>query len=130
ARHAAAVPARTTGRRRLGYAHLNAAGRTQTMNKKTLHDLPDASLNGKRVLVRVDYNVPLENGRVTDDARIRATLPTLQYLVERNARTILVSHLGRPKGKWDAEFSLEPVAQTLEKLAPGPVHFVADVVGP
>ncbi|MBI4409668.1 MAG: phosphoglycerate kinase [Gemmatimonadetes bacterium] len=99
------------------------------MNKRTLRDLPDSALRGQRVLVRVDYNVPLEGGRVTDDTRIRATLPTLRYLLERDARVILVSHLGRPKGKWDAAYSLRPVAQRLRELVEAPVSFVADVVG-
>mgnify|MGYP001499101410 FL=1 len=100
------------------------------MNTKTLKDLPDSTLRGKRVLVRVDYNVPLDDGRVTDDTRIRATLPTLSYLLEREARVVLVSHLGRPKGQWKDEYSLEPAVQRLTELVNVPVHFVKDVVGP
>ena len=100
------------------------------MNKKGLRDLPDALLHGKRVLVRVDYNVPLEGGRVTDDKRIRETIPTLEYLLERGVRVILMSHLGRPKGKWNDEFSLRPAADHLKTLVKAPVHFVSDVVGP
>ena len=99
------------------------------MNKSSLKDLPDVTLHGKRVLVRVDYNVPLDKGRVTDDTRIRETLVTLNYLVERQARIILVSHLGRPKGKWNDEMSLRPAAEHLETLIKTPVRFVSDVVG-
>ena len=100
------------------------------MNKCSIKDLPDISLHGKRVLVRVDYNVPLENGQVTDDTRIRETLATLNYLVERDARIILVSHLGRPKGKWNDEMSLRPAADHLETLIDTPVRFISDIVGP
>ena len=87
-------------------------------------------LTGKRVLMRVDYNVPLENGTVTDDKRIRETIPTIQYLLDRNARIVLVSHLGRPKGKWNDQYSLKPAADHLKTLLKAPVHFVSDVVGP
>ncbi|MGQ0813942.1 MAG: phosphoglycerate kinase [Gemmatimonadota bacterium] len=100
------------------------------MNKKSIRDLPDALLAGKRVLVRVDYNVPLENGRVADDTRIRETVPTIQYLLDRNACVILVSHLGRPKGKWRDELSLKPAANHLATLIPARIHFVKDIVGP
>jgi hypothetical protein len=86
------------------------------MRKQTVEDLSDRSLNGSRVLLRVDYNVPLGGGRVTDDARIRATLPTLRYLLERNAGVILMSHLGRPKGEWRDEYSLQPAADTLAEF--------------
>ncbi len=99
------------------------------MNKKTLQDLPDSALRGKRVLVRVDYNVPMEEGRVSDDTRIRATLPTLEYLVARGARVILFSHLGRPKGQWNAKYTLEAAAGRLAELLPAPVRFVGDIVG-
>ena len=99
------------------------------MNKSSLKDVPDALLSGKRVLVRVDYNVPLEKGEITDDKRIRETVPTIEYLIERNARVILVSHLGRPKGKWNDEFSLKPAAEHLKSLIKAPVHFVSDIVG-
>lgn len=100
------------------------------MKKKSVQDLPDTLVHGKRVLVRVDYNVPLEDGRVTDDKRIRETIPTINYLVEREARVILMSHLGRPKGKWNDEFSLRPAADHLKTLINSPVRFVTDVVGP
>lgn len=100
------------------------------MNKKSLRDVPAALLNGKRVLVRVDYNVPLENGRVTDDKRIRETVATLQYLLDRNASIVLTSHLGRPKGKWNDAMSLKPAADHLATLIQAPVRFVKDIVGP
>jgi phosphoglycerate kinase len=99
------------------------------MRKKTLDDLAPDALQGRRVLVRVDYNVPLEKGAVTDDTRIRATLPSLRFLVERGAAVVLMSHLGRPKAKWNEEFSLRPAAARLRELIDAPVHFVADIIG-
>jgi phosphoglycerate kinase len=99
------------------------------MPKRILTDLPPDTLRGKRVLVRVDYNVPIENGAVTDDTRIRATIPTLKHLTDAGARVILVSHLGRPKGKWNEEFTLAPAATRLRELTAAPVQFVTDVVG-
>lgn len=100
------------------------------LEKKTLRDLDPADLEGKRVLVRVDYNVPIENGKVTDDGRIRATLPTLGYLRDHGARVVLVSHLGRPKGKPDPKYSLAPVARRLQALLGYPVAFAGTAVGP
>jgi phosphoglycerate kinase len=99
------------------------------MNKRTIEDLPDHVLSGARVLVRADYNVPLSGGHVADDARIRATLPTLRYLLERDARVIVMSHFGRPKGKWDEDFSLRPSADCLAQFLDVPVRLVPDVVG-
>ena len=99
------------------------------MNKKTVRDLTDAELRGRRALVRVDFNVPMENGRVTDDTRIRAALPTIDYLLEHGAGVVLMSHLGRPKGGPDPKYSMEPVARHLEGLTRWPVRWVPSVDG-
>jgi phosphoglycerate kinase len=100
------------------------------MEKMTLQDLDNAQVRGKRVLVRVDYNVPLdERQQVADDTRIRATLPTLEWLTTRGARVVLLSHLGRPKGKRNPEMSLRPAAQRLAELVPGKVDFVGESTG-
>lgn len=96
-------------------------------NKKTVRDI---DVKGKRVLVRVDYNVPIKEGKVGDDTRIRAAMPTLNYLLEHGAAVILFSHLGRPKGGPDPKFSLKPVAEYLSQLAGKPVAFAEDCVGP
>jgi phosphoglycerate kinase len=91
----------------------------------------DVDVKGKRLFVRVDYNVPLnDQGEITDDTRIRASLPTLQYALERGARLVLASHLGRPKGKPNAKMSLRPAAERLSKLLSMQVAFAADCVGP
>lgn len=100
------------------------------MNKKTIRDIPEGELRGKRVLVRVDFNVPLdENRNITDDTRIVESLPTIRYLVERGARVILVSHLGRPKGKPKDELRMDPIARRLEELLGRKVTKVNDCIG-
>jgi phosphoglycerate kinase len=97
------------------------------MNKKTIRDI---DVHGKRVLVRVDFNVPLKDGVVTDDTRIRAALPTLDYLLEHGAALILCSHLGRPKKKVVPELRMDPVAKRLEELLGRPVKKLDDCIGP
>jgi len=97
------------------------------MNKKTVKDI---NVNGKKVLVRVDFNVPLdENNKITDETRINAALPTIQYLLDNGAAVILCSHLGRPKGEFNMKYSLAPVAARLKELFPGKVTFAEDVIG-
>src|ERR1700688_1900395 len=96
------------------------------MNKLTTRDL---ELRGKRVFIRVDFTVPLKAGVVTDDTRIRETIPTLRLAIQKGARLILASHLGRPKGGPDSKFSLFPVAKKLEALIGKPVRFASDCVG-
>lgn len=96
-------------------------------DKKTVRDIDVAE---KRVLVRVDFNVPIKDGKVGDDTRIRAALPTIQYLLEHNAAVILCSHLGRPKGGPDPAFSLQPTAERLSELIARPVDFAPVPVGP
>jgi len=97
------------------------------MNKKTIRDI---DVKGKRALVRVDYNVPINNGQVGDDTRIRAAMPTLNYLLDQGAALILCSHLGRPKGGPDPKYSLRPVAAHLSSLMGKPVAFAEDCIGP
>ena len=96
------------------------------MSKRTLGQLEGARLDGQRVVVRVDFNVPMANGTVTDDTRIRASLPTITYLRERGARVVLLSHLGRPKAPGDPKYSLRPVVRVLEGLLGLPVTFLED----
>jgi phosphoglycerate kinase len=96
-------------------------------NKKTVRDI---DVKGKHVLERVDYNVPIKDGKVGDDTRIRAAMPTLNYLLEQGAAVILCSHLGRPKGGPDPKYSLKPVAEYLGQLIGKPVAFAEDCVGP
>ncbi len=97
-----------------------------SFNKQTIRDI---DLAGKRVLVRVDYNVPLKDGKITDDYRIEKSLPTIQYLLDQNCKIILCSHLGRPEGKRDLAYSLQPCAKRLAKLLDRPVQFAEDCVG-
>jgi phosphoglycerate kinase len=98
--------------------------------KKSVKDLPDSAIRGKRALVRVDFNVPLDaDGNVSDDTRIRAALPTIDYLCQRGARVVLFSHLGRPKGGPDPKYSMAPVARHLAGLARHPVRFEASSAG-
>jgi phosphoglycerate kinase len=92
--------------------------------KKTVRDLTDAELRGKRALVRTDFNVPIDDGRITDDTRIRAAIPTLKFLLEKGARPVVLSHLGRPKGKPNEKYSLQPVAKRLAELLGVKVGFV------
>ena len=96
------------------------------MSKLTIQDL---DLRGKRVFIRVDFNVPLKDGVVSDDTRIRETLPTLKLAMEKAGRLVLASHLGRPKGGPDPKYSLKPAAKKLEELLGRPVAFAADCVG-
>jgi phosphoglycerate kinase len=97
------------------------------MNKKTVRDIDVA---GKRVFLRADLNVPLDDGKITDDTRIRASLPTLVYLLEHGASVILASHLGRPKGKVNDALRLKPVADRLSQLLGRPVRMTGDALGP
>jgi phosphoglycerate kinase len=96
------------------------------MNKKTVKDI---DLKNKRVLMRVDFNVPMADGKVTDDKRIRAALPTIKYILEQDASLILMSHLGRPKSASDSEFSLRAASETLSSLLESPVHMAPDCIG-
>jgi phosphoglycerate kinase len=97
------------------------------MNKRSVRDL---DLNGKRVLVRVDFNVPVKDGRVTDDTRIQRALPTIRHLLSEGGRPILISHLGRPKGEPDPNYAMDPVARRLEELLGEPVLKLDAAVGP
>jgi len=98
------------------------------MNKKTIRDV---DLRGKRVLMRADYNVPIQGGVITDDKRIKATLPTIEYILQQGAALVLMSHLGRPAGTgYEAEFSMKPVAERLAELLGKPVRFAPDCIGP
>jgi phosphoglycerate kinase len=97
------------------------------MNKKTVKDI---DIKGKRVLMRVDFNVPMEGGKVIDDKRIKASLPTIQYVLDQGASLILMSHLGRPKGGPDPEFSLRAASEVLSSLLGKPVKMAPDCVGP
>jgi len=98
------------------------------MNKQTVQDI---DIKGKRVLVRVDFNVPLdENNKITDDTRIVKSLETIRYCLKENAKLILMSHLGRPQGKPEAQYSLKPAAERLSQLIGKKVELLPDCVGP
>lgn len=97
-----------------------------SLNKKTIEDI---DVSGKKVLVRCDFNVPLDNGVITDDKRIRESLKTIKYLVDHHAKVILCSHLGRPKGEFNMKFSLAPIAARLTELLGQKVEMASDVVG-
>ncbi len=97
------------------------------MNKKSIKDI---NVTGKRVIMRVDFNVPMANGAVSDDKRIKASLPTIQYVLDHGASLVLMSHLGRPKGVgFEADFSLKPASEALAKLLGKPVQMAPDCVG-
>jgi len=105
-----------------------SSGTIPRIAKRTVEDLV---VTGKRVLVRVDYNVPLnEQGQITDDTRIRETLPTINMLLQKGASVVLCAHLGRPKGKADPKYSLKPVAKRLEEILKRPVLMAPDCIGP
>ena len=97
------------------------------MNKKTIEDI---DVSGKRVLVRCDFNVPLDGTKITDETRIVAALPTIKYLLDHNAAVILCSHLGRPKGEFNMKYSLAPVAERLSEKLDKKVVLAKDVIGP
>lgn len=96
------------------------------MAKLTLNDI---DVNGKKVMMRVDFNVPIIDGKITDDNRVQAALPSINYVLENGGLLILTSHLGRPKGERNPEFSLKPVADHLANLIDAPVHFADDCIG-
>mmetsp|Transcript_6909 Transcript_6909/g.10263 ORF Transcript_6909/g.10263 Transcript_6909/m.10263 type:complete len:436 (+) Transcript_6909:42-1349(+) len=104
---------------------------TQLEAKKSVGDLSEEDLRGKRVFVRADFNVPLEKGtnKITDDTRIRGAIPTIKYLTSKGAKVLLSSHLGRPKGGYEAKFSLAPITPRLSELLGQPVPLVPDCIG-
>ena len=110
----------------LGAMRRSPAVRGRAAVKRTLESLDKAAFEGKRALVRVDFNCPIKDGKVTDNTRIRAALPTIEYLRNRGARLVLLSHLGRPKGGPDPKYSMEPVVRELERVLGSPVTFLKD----
>jgi phosphoglycerate kinase len=111
------------------FGAVRSLSRTLEMKKKSVGDLTEADLKGKRVLVRCDLNVPLDKGKITDDTRIRGSIPTIEYLVKNGAKVLLSSHLGRPKGGYEAKFSLAPVATRLTEILKKDVPLVPDCIG-
>src|SRR5262245_46618250 len=105
---------------------LEQSQEVRTMSKLSIRDL---DISGKRVFIRVDFNVPLEGGKVADDTRVKAAIPTIQYAIDKGARVVLRLHLGRPKGQRNPKYSLKPVAEHLSKLIERPVAFAGDCVG-
>jgi len=99
------------------------------MRVRSIRDLQDAEIRGKRVFVRSDLNVPLDGKRITDDTRIRASVPTIKYLADKGAKVIVVSHLGRPKGGFEDKYSLAPVAERLSELLGKKVRMAKDCIG-
>ena len=95
----------------------------------TLNTIKDADLKGKRVLIRVDFNVPLKEGKVTDATRIKAALPTVKYILDQGASLVVMSHFGRPKGQKNPDFSMAPIAKEFEALLGRPVKLAPDVIG-
>src|SRR6476659_106692 len=102
-------------------------GERSLLNKKTVRDI---DVNGKKVLVRCDFNVPLDGDKITDDRRIREAIPTIKYLLDHNAAVILCSHLGRPKGGPNPKYSLKPVAARLTQLLGKQCDLLPDCIGP
>ena len=97
------------------------------MKKRSLRDLPAQALEGRRALVREDLNVPLKDGKVTDDSRLRAAKPTITYLREHGARVVVLSHLGRPKGKPDPKYSLQQIVRDFERVLGATIEFIPDL---
>merc|ERR1719454_29272 len=108
---------------------MRSMGRFLEMAKKSVGDLGEADLKGKRVLVRCDLNVPLSDGKITDDTRIRGSIPTIEYLSSKGAKVMLSSHLGRPKNGPEDKFSLAPVAPRLSELLGKEVKMAPDCIG-
>lgn len=99
------------------------------VNIMQLNTIKEADLKGKRVVIRVDFNVPLKNGVVTDNTRIKAALPTVKYILDQGASLVVMSHFGRPKGQKNPDFSMAPIAKEFEKLLGQPVKLAPDVIG-